>query len=632
MHYLTILSIVLINTQVSSPNSIGISLPFRPVASKRTSTINFITKVLTLKKEYDLKAHEKYFNNIINLWTSIFLEYELTNDQTHSEPIELTNPECRDLRAITMDAINSVSQLLKSNLIPHNPIRHRRSIKPPNYIYQKSTSITLKLSNTNRTKRAFLAKTALSLIGSYMAKQTLSSATHAAKGIIPIGGSILALAFGIAQRGEVEQNAKRINLISNQFINHHNKLIRFANLTKIVLDEMEKLISRNDARITNLFNLTINSSKKNRRGIICLQLYSESSYLIETVKTSINNFILADTLLPKGNKNLFSEAELRTLLMTEQDQTLATGNRNFWDYSLFNIKRNNNAWIYEIQVPLTNLPTFTSYTISPFPVYPISNNGSAYTVDIPEDSSVILSNDDKYFIDKIYKERCTFSNTHGICPGPVGLIDTDLCNCKVSLLMFETNRMHDLCKFRIYKGHSPRIATSMGKFIISSNEKHDFIQSCANNSRSHTTIYPGTTKLITIKAGCTLNTTDIKLLNPSGINSITNQKLGLAIEPIFRFQQSVKINNHSILTPGSPNIKRRIKELELVYENNSDLNEHISSNSSIYVTIAISSIVLLLVSIITLYLKIKIITPVINTVRKYWAPRNHNKPQTPSKV
>ena len=465
-----------------------------------------------------------------------------------------------------------------------------------------------------------------------MAKQTLSSATHAAKGLIPIGGSILALAFGIAQRGEVEKNTKRINLISNQFINHHNKLIRFANLTKIVLDEMEKLISRNDARITDLFNLTINASKKNRRGIICLQLYSESSYLIETVKTSINNFILADTLLPKGNKNLFSEAELQTLLMTEQDQTLATGNRNFWDYSLFSIKRNNNAWIYEIQVPLTNLPTFTSYTISPFPVYPIPNNGSAYTVDIPEDSSVILSNDDKYFIDKIYKERCTFSNTHGICPGPVGLIDTDLCNCKVSLLMFETNRMHDLCKFRIYKGHSPRIATSMGKFIISSNEKHDFIQSCANNSRSHTTIYPGTTKLITIKAGCTLNTTDIKLLNPSGINSITNQKLGLAIEPIFRFQQSIKINNHSILIPESPNIKRRIKELESVYENNSDLNEHISSNSSIYVTIAISSILLLLVLIITLYLKIKIITPVINTIRKYWAPRNHNKSQTPSKV
>ena len=101
------------------------------------------------------------------------------------------------------------------------------------------------------------------------------------------------------------------------------------------------------------------------------------------------------------------EAELNNLLAKCPEYISAAHERNFWDYSLFNIKKEGNQWTYEIQVPLINLTTFTIYKVSPFPVFPNPNNGSIFIVDIPEDSSVVLSNDDKYFIDKVYKKRCT---------------------------------------------------------------------------------------------------------------------------------------------------------------------------------------------------------------------------------
>ena len=610
-------------------------LPYRPVASKRVSKVNFITKVLTLKKEYNLRAHEKHFKDIIKLWTALFMEHQLMENEGIA--IELTNPECRDLRAIVIDALKSVSELLDANLNIKN-IRKYRSVDSkrnnesttiknlsPDNVYFKSPTVTIRVLS-KKIKRSFITKTALSLVGSYLAKQVLKGDDGLSNdGLIPFGGNVLAMAFGIARRREVELNKRKLSLLSNQFINlqsNQGKLIKFANITKLVLGEMADLISRNDARITNLFNETTKESKKNRRGIICLKLYSESIYMIDAVKTSINNFIMADTLLPKGNKNLFSEAELRNLLLSQPDHLLATGDQNFWDYSLFSIRKTGNQWAYEIQVPLTNLPTFTIYRVSPFPVFPLNNNGSAYIVDIPEDNTVILSNDDKYFIDKVYTERCTYSNNHGICPGPVGLIDTDLCNCKVSLMLFETTRMHKLCKFKIYTGYTPRIATSMGKFIISSNDKHDFIQSCINNSRSHITTQPGTT-MISIHTGCTLNTTDIKLLNP--IDAITNQKLNLDIEPIFRFQKKINIGQESITPEENTILRNRLRDLEERHIGDTGFNEHLEANSLTYTITIVVSITLLGIAIILLYFKIKLIIPVINIMRKYWTPKNSPK-------
>ena len=196
----------------------GISLPFRPVASKRVSTINFITKTITLTKEYNLKAHEKYFNDIVALWTAIFLEHELTGNPQEN-PIQQTNPGCRDLRAIVMDAIKSVSELLNANFF----IRTKRQAPPNKSLYNKSTSLTINL-HRQKTKRSFILKSALSLVGSHLATQTLKGNFGSyKKGIIPVGGSILAMAFGVARQEEVELNHRKIKVLANQFINLQNR-------------------------------------------------------------------------------------------------------------------------------------------------------------------------------------------------------------------------------------------------------------------------------------------------------------------------------------------------------------------------------------------------------------------------
>ena len=127
-------------------------------------------------------------------------------------------------------------------------------------------------------------------MGGHLAKQALKNSFNGFeinnnnKGLIPIGGSILAMAFGVARKEEVDLNRRKMEVLSNQFIKlqqNQNKFVKFANLTQLVLGEMDELITRNDIRITNLFNETRRELKKNSRGIICLQLYSESIYMIE---------------------------------------------------------------------------------------------------------------------------------------------------------------------------------------------------------------------------------------------------------------------------------------------------------------------------------------------------------------
>ena len=312
----------------------------------------------------------------------------------------------------------------------------------------------------------------------------------------------------------------------------------------------------------------------------------------------------------------------------EKDHTLATGERNFWDYSLFNIIKSGDKWIYEIQIPMTDLPMFTIYKMAPFPVFPIPNNGTAFTVDIPVDVTVILSADDKYFIDSLNQEKCTYSDTHGICPGPVGLIDTDFCDCKVGLLLFETKRMRDQCKFIKYEGYSPRIAASMGKFIITSRDEHAFILSC-NNSRSHITTRSGT-NMLTIPTGCSLNTTDIRLLNPNGMNPINNQKLDLNIQPIFRFEKQLPLDKNNIKEPEELRTNKRLQKLELEHSSETEFNKHLESHSLTYTLIMSVVIIIIIAATTILYFKLSIIFPIITTMRKYWSYNKTNLDTVPS--
>ena len=237
-------SLILLLTPISAKDihlpKHEISLPYRPVASKQVSTINFITKVITLKKQYNLRAHQKYFNDIVTLWTAIFMEPQLTRN-SEVPPVTDTNPECRDLRAIVMDAIKSVSELLNANFF----IRTKRHIHRPHALYNKSTSISIKL-NHHKKKRSFILSSALSLMGGHLAKHAIKNSfngfgTTNNKGMIPIGGSILAMAFGVARKEAVDLNRRKMEVLSNQFIKlqqNQNKFVRFANLTQLVLGEM----------------------------------------------------------------------------------------------------------------------------------------------------------------------------------------------------------------------------------------------------------------------------------------------------------------------------------------------------------------------------------------------------------
>ena len=597
------------------------TLPYRPMATNRIGTMNFITKVLTIKKTYNLHAHQHYFNQLISLWSTIFMENELRNlEEFHLHPKEIDNfnPECRDLRSIIMEELKSVGDILTSNTRPGEPLtRFKRSVRRQ------------PLMPPSIKKRSFLAKSALSMLGTYMTKKgysTLKKNIGAVipHGLVPMGGDILSYVFGIAQSREVEFNRRKLQFLSNQFHDFsmtQRKLLHIANLTKLMIDEMTVVIRENDRRIIELFNITEENQKITRRSIVCLQLYSESSYIIDSVKSNINDFIMADTMVPEGNKKLFTEAELRFTARTHPGHKLATGNRNLWDYSLFNMQKSPNEWTYSVQIPLTNLPMFTIYKVSPFPVFPRSSNTTALIVNIPPNTDVILSEDDKYFIDKIDRELCTFSGTHGACSGPIGLIDVDFGGCPVSLMLHSPAQMITKCKFAPYNGLFPRIASSMGQSIISSKNSHDFIKTCSKRPPDHLTISPGSSSL-ELPPGCSLNTSDIILVNPKDNTSITDQQIDLPPVSMFRFRDPLVLQDSNLLKslPNSSNLNERVQNLELTHVDDTPLNSHIERNSIMYITMLVISISVLLAGTVVLYLKISLMIPILSSMRKFLLP------------
>ena len=510
------------------PNEDNDVLAIRPIATNRIYDIKFTTKLVTLRKSLNVKAYIKYFNEIIALWSSFYMENQLRNMEEYEYTpaiVDKRNPECRDLQSLIMEDIKAISDSINANfnnqptpinhykenrskrdlqnLITTNPTLSRLIMKP----IEPQQSTTGQIMNPNKTltpishmnnkkQKRSITSTILKMMGAYMAKQGIKrlaseSKTNTKYGLLPIGGTILSYAFGLAKSKDVKLNTNKLNLLSDQFINlqqKHKSLINFANLTKIIIEEMVQIITKNDKKIIELFEITDEQRKIHSRTILCLQLYTESAFLLDTVRTVMNNFLMADTLIPKGNKNLFSERELNNLLSHEPDYRVATGKRNLWDYSLFNLIKQGDEWIYETQVPLTNLPPFSIYKISPFPVFPKSNNGPALTVNIEPNTIVTLSKDDKYFVDNINPETCIFSDTQGVCPGPIGLIDTDFGDCSVSIMLFDPKQLFKNCKFSIYKDHFPRITTSMGKFIISITKRHEFVKSCGNQLSSLTIV------------------------------------------------------------------------------------------------------------------------------------------------
>ena len=236
------------------------SLPYRPISSDRVGTIHLLYKVTILEKTYDLHAHTHYFEEIASLWSTIFLENQLMGKEDrdlHPAIIDNTNPECRDLRTIIMEKIRVVANLLDAN------------IEDPNF--------------HTRTKRAVVVKTALGLLASYMTSKSRSSInghdldTDIQKGIIPLGSDLLSFPFGVARAKDVASNRKKLQFLNNQVVKLteiQGKLIQYANVTKIIIEEMAKLVSKNDAKIMELFDITELNNKKFQRSLyayICSQ-------------------------------------------------------------------------------------------------------------------------------------------------------------------------------------------------------------------------------------------------------------------------------------------------------------------------------------------------------------------------
>ena len=603
-------------------------LPYRPISTNRIGSISFTTKSAKVVKTFNLEAHTKYFEDIVGLWGSIFLEEQLKDDKfdpNKPHSIDKENPECRDLRAIVMEELKSVNDILHANIYIFDDHRHTITKR---HTYTQSATLTIPLPSLPKTKkRSIIASSALTLFKAYMAKKGAarlassilpSFGSNSNPGIIPIGGDILSYVFGVASAKDTLLNKKMINALRNKMENigkNQVQLVQYANLTSILMTELANLISENDKIITYLFNETQARFAKQQRSIICLKLFAQASYIIDVVKSNINEFILADTLIPQGNKKLFSERELRLLTNSMSGYQLATGDRNLWDYPLFSMTKSGLDWTYSIHIPLTNLPFFTNYKISPFPVFPQPNPFTAFQVEIDTNTNVILATNEKYFIDKIDKETCSFSGTHGVCAGNIGLIDIDFAPCSVCLLLHSPTDLLKKCKFIPYTGTFPRIASSMGKFLLSSKVGHAFIESCPGKRTGHLKTKPGSTSL-SLNQGCSLNASDIKLLLPLDNSVLSNQKIDTSMASVLRFDEPLPLNKAHLVksNPLTLHLKRQIKDLQK-HQDRSIFNTHFRNYSTIYLPIILLLFLVIIAGISFTYFKLSIHKRMLTAIR-----------------
>ena len=652
------------------PNSV---LPYRPISTNRIGTISFTTNSAKVVKTFNLEAHTEHFHNIVGLWSSIFLEEQLrtnTSTTTYTKNIDQQNPECRDLRAIIMEELKSVSDLLYANVHPAdddphaihkrsprtaNPSsrellitnRHEPPSSYPNpYIKSRETPQNITVPSINKrslysatstitlNKRAVFVKSALTLFKAYLAKKGASKLTakllptlksQSAEGILPIGGDILSYIFGLASSKDTQINNKLINALSNRVNKlgiNQVELIQTANLTNILMNELADIVSENDKRITNLFN-EVNSHKiKQQRSIVCLTLFAQSSNIIDIVKSHINEFILSDTLLPQGNKKLFSERELYYLMTTYRIRNfrLATGQQNLWDYPIFSMNKTGMEWSYGVHIPLTNLPEFTNYKLSPFPVFPKPNPGLAIQVEIYPDTNVILATDENTFIDKIDKETCSFSGTHGICSGPLGLIDIDFAPCSVCLLLHSPEKLLQKCTFIPYTGTFPRIASSMGQFLLTSQKSHDFIKYCPKIGSSGISTDPGSTKL-SLGYGCSLNASDINLMLPREHITLHNHKINNNPASTLRFSDELPLDKAHLqkFPPHTIHLKEQINKINH-NQDKSLFNLHFRNNSIFYAFISSIFLILILIVLGLTHFQLRKLHPKVQAMTKLVQP------------
>ena len=154
----------------------------------------------------------------------------------------------------------------------------------------------------------------------------------------------------------------------------------------------------------------------------------------------------------------------------------------------------------------------------------------------------------------------------------------------------------------------------MGKFIISTTKRHEFVKSCGNQLSS-LTINPGTS-ILNAPPGCSLNETDIRILNPKHNNKLTSQILDSPPISLFEIHKHLPLNKLLVDKPRDQDFNLRINNLEAEHVNDSNFNDHIETHSYIYIPLLLLSISLILTLSSVALLKLNLLTPIISSIQK----------------
>ena len=127
---------------------------------------------------------------------------------------------------------------------------------------------------------------------------------------------------------------------------------------------------------------------------------------------------------------------------------------------------------------------------------------------------------------------------------------------------------------------------------------------------------PGSTTL-PISISCSINETDIRLLNPTGSTSISSQKLNFDSISLFKFQSLLRLDKMVInhLQPSS--ISGRLTKLERNNQPISIINKHLIKHSTAYISTIMILLLISFTAIPLLYYNIHLWTLKVNSIHHF---------------
>ena len=161
----------------------------------------------------------------------------------------------------------------------------------------------------------------------------------------------------------------------------------------------------------------------------------------------------------------------------------------------------------------------------------------------------------------------------------------------------------------------------MGKFLLSSEDRHDFLQSCPGRDVTHLTTYPGSTSL-ELRQGCSLNTSDIKLILPLRYNILHSHKIDNNLISVLRFNEPLPLDKAYFerTPPQTLQLKNQIEDIKK-HQDKSLFNIHMRKYSLLYTPLTILIIILIIAAITFTYFRLSTLTPRIETMHLLLQPQ-----------